>query len=174
MEHLRTIYWFGNFNSCDPTHMIDMDNKVYANYSEDPNTYDEENDEHFLEVEIEDNGTKEMWIAMLYRYDVGEEIRVNNNRETLITQFVEDMFEAIMECTLDDIGEDVIEKYNLYEIVYGKDGQNYLEYLKSCQLEMCFSPKSLILYLQDHDNLVLKVPSELLSEIVIKHVKVVY
>jgi hypothetical protein len=165
------VYWHGNFNSPDPSHMIDMENKVFVNTPEESDD-ESENNEGFVGFKI-GRGITEIWVAMLYCYDIGETIIVDSNKDTLLLSFIDHTFGLIRECTLDDIDKDVFNKYNFSKNIYGTEA--YFNYLKDHQLEMVYSKESLISYFQNHDTLVLKVPSGLLpAEIVIKHVTVEY
>lgn len=148
-------YWYGDFDSSDPC-QIDMKDKIYPIRTPSDLNKDED-DRGYVVVNIDKSIEGKIWLAMFYRYDVGEEIMYLDNREKLISSFIEYLFEAIVESVLDNDNEKVPDF---------EDKQKYQDYLKKYGLEMCLTKESLISYLQRHDYLVLDVKGHLIPAVI--------
>jgi len=153
-------YWYGDFDSSDAC-QIDMDDKIYPIRT--PSDLNKtEDDRGYVLVNIDASIEGKIWIAMFYRYDVGEEIMHSGNKEELIASFVEEMFDAIIESILDNDNEEV------------PDFEDKQDYLKKHKLEMCLTKETLISYLENNDYLVLDVKGHLIPAVItLKRVTIV-
>lgn len=164
-------YWHGNFSG-DETSSVIMEDTIHFNIKDECES-DNDNDNGYgcvkLILKEKDyvSGDK-LWVAMLFRFDVGEIVIVKSTRHSVIYSFVNEFFDCIVESVLD----------NDNDVPDFDDKTNYMRYLAKHKLEMVFSKETLINYLlrQDGDvNLLLDVNGHLISvSLIIKQVTIMF
>lgn len=148
-------YWYGDFDSPGAC-QIDMEDKIYPIRSVNDLNKNED-DRGYVFINLDSSIEGKIWVMMLYRYDIGEVIMYSDNREKLISSFVDSMFDAIVESVLDNDNENIPDF---------EDKEEYQDYLKKHNLEMCFNRETLILYLREHGYLVLDIKGHLIPAVI--------